>query len=127
MNIPNDLFYSKSHEWVKFLDNGNALVGITDHAQHQLSDLVFVNLCDEGEELSVHGIIGDVESIKAVSEVYSPISGTVVMVNQDVIDNPALINSAPYDSWLVELSNPSGKDDLISPDVYAEILKAEEV
>jgi glycine cleavage system H protein len=121
MNIPTDLLYSESHEWVRFLDNGNARIGITDHAQRLLSDLVFANICDVGEEIPVHGIIGDVESIKAVSDIYSPVSGTVVAVNQDVIDDPSLINSEPYESWLVEISNPGGKENLISPEAYSTI------
>ncbi|MCL2010528.1 MAG: glycine cleavage system protein GcvH [Synergistaceae bacterium] len=122
MNVPDNLLYTKSHEWIKILEGGNALVGITDYAQEQLSDVVFVSLCGEGEKLSANGTIGDVESIKAVSEIKSPVDGTVVRVNQGVMDDPALINSAPYDAWLVELSGVKGEDSLLSAKAYEELI-----
>jgi glycine cleavage system H protein len=125
MNIPKDLLYSKSHEWVKILENQNARIGITDHAQHKLSDIVFVNLSGEGEKVSAHTNIGDVESIKAVSEVYSPLGGQIIKVNREVLDNPSLINGSPYEAWLVELSGVSGKENLLSPEDYEKLVKAE--
>ena len=125
MNIPSELKYSDSHEWVKTLPNGNVLVGITDHAQHQLSDLVFVSLKDEGDELAAHDPIGDVESIKAVSEIFTPVAGKIVKTNQDILDDPSLINSAPYDSWFVELSDVHGAEGLMSAKDYAKLLEAE--
>lgn len=123
MNIPNDLMYAKTHEWVKFLSNGHARIGLTDHAQRKLTDIVFVSLRDLDETIFSGGSVGDVESIKAVSEVYSPLSGTVAKTNQAVIDDPSLINSDPYGSWLVELSGYDGEDGLLTPAEYAQIVK----
>jgi len=123
MNIPNDLLYSKSHEWVKTLDDGNVLIGITDYAQSQMGDVVFVNLCDEGDELLIPGSIGDIESIKDVSDVYSPVSGTVVRVNDAVLSNPSQINSAPYESWLAELSDVAGLEALLSAGDYEALIQ----
>lgn len=123
MDIPNDLLYSKTHEWVKILDDGNALIGLTDYAQEQLTDVVFLNLCEPGEQFQAGEPIGDAESIDAVTEVMTPISGTVVKVNDEVLDDPSLINSGPFDAWLVELTDISETDDLLSPVIYASIIK----
>lgn len=126
MNVPKDLLYTKTHEWVKMLENGNAQIGLTDYAQDQLSDIVFVNLGQEGDAIAIGDVLGDVESIKAVSEVYSTINGTIAKVNQDVLDSPETINSAPYDAWLVELSGVSGQNELLSSDAYEELLAKEQ-
>ena len=125
MNIPENYLFAKTHEWVKVLPNGNVLVGISDHAQELLSDIVFINLGEEGEELSAKGPMGEVESVKAVSEVYSPVSGTIVKVNQDVLDSPETVNSAPYDAWFVELENVSGQEELLSPPDYEKLIAEE--
>jgi len=125
MNIPSELKYSESHEWVKTLSSGNVLVGITDYAQRQLSDLVFVSLKDEGDELAAHDPIGDVESIKAVSEIFTPVAGKIEKTNQDIMDDPSLINNAPYDSWFVELSGVEGVEGLLSVEDYAKLLEFE--
>lgn len=123
MNIPKDLLYSKSHEWVKFDDNGIAYVGLTDYAQSALGDIVFVNLCTAGEEIEAEAVIGDVESIKAVSDICAPVNGIVDEVNEEILDNAGLINSAPYDTWLIKLSGVSDKSKLISAEEYEEIIK----
>ena len=122
MNIPNSLRYSKTHEWVKTLENGNVLVGIDDYAQNQLSDIVFVNICEVGDEIIAGVNIGDVESVKAVSDVTAPVSGTVVKVNNAVLDDPSLINQSPYDAWLIEIADAEGFDALYSAEEYAQTL-----
>ena len=124
MNIPSELKYSDSHEWVKVLPSGNVHVGITDYAQRQLSDLVFVSLKDEGDKLAAHDPVGDVESIKAVSEILTPVAGTIEKTNQDIMDDPSLINNAPYDSWFVELSEVAGLEGLMSAEDYAKLLES---
>lgn len=118
MEIKKDLFYAETHEWVKFTEDGNALVGLSDHAQDAMGDVAFVNLCDEGEALAAGDTIGDVESIKAVSDIYAPVGGTVVKVNDALLDSPELINSAPYESWLVELTDVVKNDALMDAAAY---------
>lgn len=118
MKIEKDLFYAETHEWVKYNNDGTALVGISDHAQEAMGDVAFVNLCDEGETLAIGDVLGDIESIKAVSDVYSPVGGTVTKVNDALLDNPDLINSAPYDSWLVELTDVVKNEALMDADAY---------
>ena len=120
MNIPEKLKYSKSHEWVKFLGEDKALVGLTDYAQDQMGSLVFVNLPEVGDEVSVGEALGDVESVKAVSEVYSPLSGTVTKVNEELLDTPEAINQDPYGAWLVEISGITAKEKLLSAEDYEE-------
>lgn len=118
MKNPETLQYSKSHEWVSFLSDDTALVGLTDFAQDQMGSLVFVNLPEEGDELSVGESMGDVESVKAVSEIYSPLSGTVSKVNEDLLDTPEAINQDPYGAWLVEVSGITRRDTLLSAADY---------
>lgn len=102
MEFPSDRMYSATHEWVKF-EGERAEIGLSDFAQNQLGDLVFVNLPEPGDEVSGGESFADVESVKAVSEVLSPVDGTVVEVNEELLDNPALINEAPYDAWLIRV------------------------
>ena len=125
-HIPKDLYYTKSHEWIKFTDGG-ALIGITDFAQNAMGDVVFVNLCPEGDTLETDDSLGDIESIKAVSEIYAPLAGTVARVNQDVLDAPGDLNTKPYDAWLVELSGDFDKDSpgLMTPEAYEAFLQEE--
>ena len=102
--IPTYLKYTDSHEWVDADDEGNARIGITDHAQEQLGDLVFVELPAEGDELGQGDPCAVVESVKAASDIYSPVSGRVIAINEDLDGDPAIINSDPYtDGWLFEL------------------------
>ncbi|NMP37670.1 MAG: glycine cleavage system protein GcvH [Clostridiales bacterium] len=103
MSIPNDYFFTQTHEWVKFTDKGTALIGISDHAQEEMGDVAFVNLPDIGESFSAGDTLCDIESIKAVSDVYCPVSGNVVAVNDELADAPEKINKTPYDAWLVEI------------------------
>ncbi|HRT82437.1 MAG TPA: glycine cleavage system protein GcvH, partial [Oscillospiraceae bacterium] len=99
MSIPKDLLYAKTHEWVRFTADGRAFIGITDHAQEALGDVAFINLCDEDEVLSAGDVIGDIESIKAVTDIYTPVSGKVVAVNEELLNSPELINTEPYGAW----------------------------
>lgn len=118
MNTPNNLHYAASHEWILFADNGNAKVGLTDFAQKALGDIVFVNLPEEGARVCVGETVGDVESVKAVSDIYCPLSGVIVAVNEDLMDNPDHINSDPYGAWLFEVAEVSAKADLLDAAGY---------
>lgn len=118
MNTPDYLRYTKSHEWILFADDGTAKVGLTDHAQDALGDLVFVNLPQAGDALTCGEALGDVESVKAVSDVYSPVTGTVKAVNEDLLDTPEAINSDPYGAWLVEVENITDQEELLDADAY---------
>ena len=118
MNTPEHLRYTKSHEWVLFADDGTAKVGLTDHAQDALGDLVFVNLPQVGDALTCGEALGDVESVKAVSDVYSPVSGTVKAVNEDLLDAPEAINADPYGAWLVEVEGISDQEELLDAAAY---------
>ena len=118
MNTPEHLRYTKSHEWILFADDGTAKVGLTDHAQDALGDLVFVNLPQVGDTLTCGEALGDVESVKAVSDVYSPVSGTVKAVNEDLLDAPESINADPYGAWLVEGEGISDQEELLDAAAY---------
>jgi glycine cleavage system H protein len=119
MNNPSQLLYTRSHEWVKFLDETTAQVGLTDYAQHSLGDLVFVNLPQEGDEVTQGDSFADVESVKAVSDVFSPVIGTVKAVNEVLLDAPETINKDPYGAWLAEIENITDREELLSADDYA--------
>ncbi|WP_135365555.1 glycine cleavage system protein GcvH [Halosimplex halophilum] len=119
-DVPDDLRYLDSHEWAR-VDDGSARIGISEFAQDELGDVVFVDLPAEGEEVAAGEDFGVVESIKAVSDIYAPVSGTVTAVNDDLADRPELVNEAPYgDGWLIEvdLDDESELDDLLSADEY---------
>ena len=118
MNTPDHLRYTKSHEWVPFAADGTAKVGLTDHAQDALGDLVFVNLPQVGDDLTCGEALGDVESVKAVSDIYSPVTGTVKAVNESLLDAPESINSDPYGAWLVEVENITGQEELLDAAAY---------
>ena len=127
MNYPTDCLYTREHEWVR-LDNGTATVGITHHAQDQLGDVVFVELPTVGAKLEAEGPFGAVESVKAVSDIYAPISGDVIAVNEALLDAPELINSDPHGKgWLVKLTvfDRSEIQGLLKADQYARYVAAE--
>jgi glycine cleavage system H protein len=124
MELRDDLLYSKTHEWVK--EEGDVVViGLTDYAQSELGDLVFVNLPEVGDEVEVGKEFADVESVKAVSDVYSPVSGTVAEVNEELLDAPESINEAPYDAWFIKVSDVTAKEDLMSADDYKAFVESE--
>lgn len=126
MNILNDRMYTKSHEWIEFLDDNKAKVGLSDYAQDSLGGLVFVNLPEEGEDVTKEESFGDVESVKAVSDVYSPVSGTVCAINEELMDSPEKINEDPYGAWLIEVEGISDKTELLNAEEYEQFLKEEE-
>ncbi len=118
MSVQKDLFYAETHEWVKYLGGGRALVGVSDHAQEEMGDVAYINLCEAGEILTAGDSLGDIESIKAVSDIYCPVDGTVSKVNNELLDDPSLLNSDPYGSWLVELENVTENSELMDSGVY---------
>ncbi len=120
-NIPADLKYAKSHEWVR-VSGDTATVGITDHAQHELTDIVFVELPTLGRQVKAGEACAVVESVKTASDIYSPVSGEITAINSAVVDNPALVNTAPdSDGWFyqIKLGNPAELAALLSPEAYA--------
>ncbi len=118
MNFPTELKYSKSHEWVKMIDDTTALVGITDFAQSELGDLVFINLPAEGDAVTKEESFCDVESVKAVSDVMSPVTGTVAEVNSELEDEPQKLNEAPYEAWIAKISDISDFEELLDAAAY---------
>ena len=124
MNCPTNLTYSKSHEWVK-KEEGSVLIGLTDFAQSELGDLVFVNLPEVGDSVMAGEALGDVESVKAVSDIFSPVSGTVSEVNEELLDHPEMINEAPYDAWLIRVTEVTEEEELLDAEAYAAHCKAE--
>ena len=125
MNFPKELKYTKTQEWVRFTDETTAYIGITDYAQDQLGDLVFVNLPAEGDALTAGESFADVESVKAVSDVNSPVTGTVEQVNEELADAPEKMNEAPYDAWFVLASGITGTDELMDAEEYEAFTAAE--
>ena len=124
MNTPNELRYTKEHEWVK-VEGNTVVIGITDFAQNELGDIVFVELPEVGDEVTLDQPFGSVESVKTVSELYAPVSGTVVGVNEELSDSPELVNESPYETaWMikVELSNPSEVDALLTAEAYTQLI-----
>ena len=119
-NVPSDLRYARTHEWVR-VSGDTATVGITDHAQHELTDVVFLELPAVGAQVKAGEACAVVESVKTASDIYSPLSGQIVEINQAAADNPALVNSEPYGGgWFykIKLSNPADLDHLLSPEAY---------
>ena len=119
-NIPSDLKYAKSHEWIR-VSGDTATVGISDHAQGELTDVVFVELPEAGRKVKAGEACAVVESVKTASDIYSPVSGEIVALNQPVTDNPALVNTEPYAAgWFfkIKLSNPAELNALLSPEDY---------
>lgn len=123
--LPGDLLYTSEHEWLRREDDGTVTIGITEHAASALGDLVYVELPEVGQEVQSGGEMAVVESVKAASDVYAPVAGTVVEVNENLADDPEQINADPYgDGWIVriELSDAFDEDELMSPDAYQELL-----
>ena len=125
-NIPENLRYSKDHEWVR-VDGDAATIGITDYAQHSLGDVVYVDLPRAGDKLNSHEAFGSVESVKAVSEIFTPIAGEIAEVNDGLNDTPESVNNDPYESgWMIKLKmeNPLEADGMLSSAEYEEYLQA---
>ena len=124
MNIPAELSYSKSHEWVS-KEGGTATIGLTDYAQSELGDLVFVNLPEVGDEVVAGEPLGDVESVKAVSDVYSPVSGKVAEINEALLDAPESINEDPYGAWFIKVEDITDEEELLDAESYAAFCESE--
>ncbi|NLM09638.1 MAG: glycine cleavage system protein GcvH [Clostridiaceae bacterium] len=127
MKVLEELKYSKEHEWVK-IDGNKAYIGITDHAQHSLGDIVFVEIPEVGTELNKGDVLGVVESVKAASDVYTPVSGKIIEVNEDLTDSPENINEDPYGSWIavIEISDMSETEELMDANDYERFCQEEE-
>ncbi|MGX8692147.1 MAG: glycine cleavage system protein GcvH [Clostridia bacterium] len=117
MNHPTELKYTKSHEWLR-IEDGVAVVGISDFAQDALGDVVFINLPEVGDETTAGESFGDVESVKAVSELISPVSGTVCAVNEELLDAPELLNQDPYAAWIIKVENVTETEELLDAAEY---------
>ena len=117
MNYPAELKYSKTHEWIK-TEDGVAVVGISDFAQDALGDVVFVYLPAVGDEVTAGESFGDVESVKAVSDLICPVSGVVCAVNEELEDSPELLNEDPYGAWIIKVENVTGEEELLTADAY---------
>lgn len=126
MNIPSNLKYTKSHEWVEIIAENKIRTGLSDFAQESLGSLVFVNLPEEGDDVAAGETYADVESVKAVSDINSPATGTVSAVNEEVLDSPESINEDPYGTWLVEISEISDMAELMDADAYEAFCREEE-
>ena len=123
MNTPKELKYTKSHEWVKELSDGIVEIGLTDFAQSELGDLVFVNLPQVGDSVTAGDTFGDVESVKAVSDVYSPVTGEIVEINEVLLDSPQSINQAPYEAWFIRVKDVTGTVALMDAAGYESAVK----
>lgn len=122
MEIRDGLFYTEDHEWVK-VDGDVALLGLTDYAQDSLGDIVYVELPFEGDDVDAGDSVGSVESVKAASEVYAPVAGEVVEVNEELEDAPELLNEAPYDHWICKIEFEGEVDGLMDADAYREFVE----
>jgi glycine cleavage system H protein len=126
-NVPEDLHYSKDHEWVR-VEGGEAIIGITDYAQNSLGDVVYVELPKAGDEFAANEAFGSVESVKAVSEVFTPVAGVVTQINESLADEPETVNTDPYgQGWMirVKMANPGEVDSLLTAAEYEDFTKAE--
>ena len=127
MKIVKGLYYTEEHEWLK-VEGNKAYIGITDYAQHALGSIVYVEVPEVDEEFAKGEVFGVVESVKAASDIYIPVGGTVVESNEEVVDDPSLLNNAPYDNWLiaVELENEEELEGLMSADAYEDFCNKED-
>ena len=117
MNFPAELKYTKDHEWMK-MEGDIAVIGISDFAQDALGDVVFINLPEVGDEVTAGESFGDVESVKAVSDVNSPVTGVIVEVNEELADSPENLNSDPYGSWIIKVENITATEELLDAAAY---------
>jgi glycine cleavage system H protein len=124
MNIPADLRYTKDHEWIR-VEGNEATIGITDFAQSELGDIVFVDIATEGQDLENEAVFGTVEAVKTVSDLFMPVAGKVITVNPDLADDPAAVNNDPYGKgWMVkvEMRDPAAADGLLTAEQYQALL-----
>ena len=125
MNIPADLRYTKTHEWIKE-ENGVVTVGLSDFAQQELGDLVFVNLPQVGDAVTAGEAFADVESVKAVSDLMSPVTGVICAVNEDLADAPENLNNDPYGAWIIKVENVTAQEELLDAAAYEAFCAEEE-
>ena len=125
MSVREGLLYTKSHEWVK-MEGDTAWVGLTDFAQSELGNLVFVNLPEEDDTVVMGEAFADVESVKAVSDVFSPVTGTVVEINEELQDSPEKINDEPYEAWFVKIADVTDQEEFLSAAEYEAFLETEQ-
>ena len=125
MNYPAELKYTKDHEWLK-MEGDVAIVGITDFAQDALGDVVFINLPEVGDSVNAGESFGDVESVKAVSDVNSPVTGVIVEVNEELADSPELLNEDPYGAWIIKVEQVSETEDMMDAEEYEAFCAEEE-
>ncbi|WP_130861930.1 glycine cleavage system protein GcvH [Bacilliculturomica massiliensis] len=118
MELRDNVKYAKTHEWVKELGDGVVEIGITDFAQDALGDIVFINLPEVDDEVVMETPFCDVESVKAVSDVYSPVTGVICQVNEELADNPALINESAFDAWIIRVKDVKEHEDFLSAEEY---------
>ncbi len=124
MNYPASLQYSCDHEWLS-QEGDLAVVGITDFAQHELGDVVFINLPEVGDEVTAGEAFGDVESVKAVSDLLSPVTGIVAEINEELLDSPELLNDDPYANWIIKVEQVTDTEELMSAAAYADLCETE--
>jgi len=124
MDVREGLLYTKSHEWIK-MDGEIAWIGLTDFAQSELGNIVFVNLPEQDDSVLVGESFADVESVKAVSDVFSPVSGTVIEINEELQDSPERINEEPYEAWVVKITDITDKEEFLSANEYQAFLTKE--
>lgn len=125
MSRPADLNYLATHEWVKFIDDTTAVVGITDFAQDQLGDIVFVELPEVDTDVTKGDQVAEVESVKTVSDIYTPFTGVISKVNTDLEDAPESVNETPFENWLFEVSNITDKEELLNLEDYNKVVEEE--
>ncbi|MBY4868023.1 glycine cleavage system protein GcvH [Burkholderia sp. Bp9017] len=123
-NVPADLKYTDEHEWIRTEADGTLTVGITDHAQNTLGDIVFLELPQVGKSVQEGDAVGVVESVKAASDIYSPVSGEIIAINEEAVDSPEEVNSDAYDTWLfkIKLAAGASTDKLIDADAYSKLI-----
>jgi glycine cleavage system H protein len=127
MNVPTELRYTEEHEWIRIEGDNIAYIGVTDFAQGELGDIVYVEIETEGEELEQNAVFGTVEAVKTVSDLYLPVAGKILEVNEKLANEPEIVNSDPYgDGWMVkiELKDPSELEGLLSPESYNDFINA---
>lgn len=122
MSFPKELRYTKSHEWVKE-DGDSVVIGLTDFAQNELGDIVYINVPLMGDTVTAGASFADIESVKAVSEIISPVSGTVAEVNETLVDAPEKINEAPYEAWIIRVNEIGDREELLSAEEYEQLTK----
>lgn len=122
MDFPKDYLYTKTHEWIAFTDDGKAKIGITDFAQQELGDIVYVNLPEIGDSFETGEVFADVESVKTAEDIFTPVSGKVIAVNEDLLDRPELVNENAYNAWFAELEDVIEPADLMKADEYEQFL-----